>query len=98
MKYSKVAAVVAGSVMVMGAGAASAAPAFAAGGAALPASTLAGDLGRTTQTLQGGKSPVSSVTGTAGSLVKAKNDAPQKVLGTASHLTPMLGGVQLGGR
>ncbi|MEV8565945.1 hypothetical protein AB0436_10270 [Streptomyces sp. NPDC051322] len=94
MKYSKVAVVVAGSVMAMGAGAA--APAFAAAGA-VPSTTLTDGLAGAAQTLQDPHSPVAPVTGAAGNVVKAKNEAPQKVLSSVSHVPPMLGGVQLGG-
>ncbi|NDZ83593.1 MULTISPECIES: hypothetical protein [unclassified Streptomyces] len=97
MKYSKVAAVVAGSMMAIGAGAAAATPAFAAEPPAMPPMSLNGGLDQATQSLQQGAAvPVAAVADTATSLATGKADAGEQVLGLARQATPMLGGVQLG--
>ncbi|MET7618276.1 hypothetical protein [Streptomyces sp. NPDC005408] len=47
--------------------------------------------------LNGGKNMVKDVAGTAMDVNNLKGNAPQEVLKTAGKLTPMLGGVELGG-
>ncbi|WP_328318703.1 hypothetical protein [Streptomyces sp. NBC_00388] len=97
MKYAKAAAVVAGSMMALGAGAAAATPAFAAEGPAMPPMSLNGGVDQATQALQQGASaPVAELAGAADSLVTGRGDVASHVLGLARQATPMLGGVQLG--
>ncbi|WP_405778503.1 hypothetical protein [Streptomyces sp. NBC_00859] len=97
MKYAKAAALVAGSMMAIGAGAAAATPAFAAEGPAMPPMSLNGGLGQAAEALsQGAAVPVTGVAETADSVVSGKGDAPEKVMGLVGQATPMLGGVQLG--
>ncbi|WP_328329351.1 MULTISPECIES: hypothetical protein [unclassified Streptomyces] len=97
MKYAKAAAVVAGSMMAIGAGAAAASPAFAAEPPAMPPMSLNGGLDQATQSLQQGAAvPVAALADTATSVVSGKADAPERVMGLARQATPMLGGVQLG--
>ncbi|MET9529844.1 MULTISPECIES: hypothetical protein [unclassified Streptomyces] len=97
MKYAKAAAVVAGSMMAIGVGAAAATPAFAAEGPAMPPMSLNGGLGQAAEALsQGAAVPFAEVAETADSVVSGKGDATGKVLGLARQATPMLGGVQLG--
>ncbi|MFE6845933.1 hypothetical protein [Streptomyces sp. NPDC057686] len=112
MKLTKVAAVIAGSVAVLGA----AAPAFATGTpAAMPPTSLTGgateavnSLAPVTeslpQTLGNGLAEqgetVNKVMDTAQGVNKIRNNAPGEVLGAANGLTqasPLLGGVQLNG-
>ncbi|MER5767655.1 hypothetical protein [Streptomyces sp. NPDC001985] len=96
MKYTRVAAVIAGSLAALGA----AAPAMAANGPTMPTS-LNGGLDsaiRQTPLLNGGSGDaVTDVATTATELNQVKGDAPQNALKAAGALTPMLGGVQLGG-
>lgn len=100
MKYSRVAAIVAGSVVAMGA----AAPAVAAGTTPTPMS-LDGGLSSGLETLgstpaldlTSPRSAVSSVADTAMEVNNVKGDVPQQALKTAAQLTPLLGGVELGG-
>ncbi|MEV4682630.1 hypothetical protein [Streptomyces kurssanovii] len=97
MKYSKAAAIIAGSVAALGA----ASPAFAAGSAGMPPMSLNGGVAELVtslpdmETVEG--STVSEVAGSATELNNVKGDAPGQVLKTAGSLTPMLGGVSLGG-
>ncbi|WP_329195971.1 MULTISPECIES: hypothetical protein [unclassified Streptomyces] len=111
MKFTKVAAVVAGSVAAL----AATAPAFAAETAAMPPMSLTGGV---TETLNA-VNPVSEalpqtagnalaeqgdtvgkVVGTVQSVNKVRNDAPGQVMKLAdgaTQATPMLGGVHLNG-
>jgi hypothetical protein len=101
MKYSRVAAVVAGSVVAMGA----AAPSFAAGTTSMPPMSLNGGLVDGLETLSsapaldltGPGSAVTSVADTAMDVNDVKGNAPQHALKTVGELTPLLGGVELGG-
>ena len=97
MKYSRVAAIVAGSVVAMGAS-----PAFAASTTPMPPMSLNGGL----ETLAGsapaldltdGRSAVNSVADTATDLNNVKGATPQQTLETVGEVTPLLGGVELGG-
>ncbi|NBE54799.1 hypothetical protein [Streptomyces boluensis] len=102
MKYSKVAAAVAGSVMALG----TAAPALAADGVGemgpmslngALADTLAGGPQhlQATQGLHKGGDPLKPVTDVAGGLSDGQG-APQKVVDTASQAGPLLGGLPTG--
>ena len=96
MKYSRVAAIVAGSVAAMGA----ASPAIAATTAPMPPMSLNGGLAHTvsqTPLLNGDESMVTGIADTATELKNAKGGAPGKVLKAAHEVTPLLGGVGLGG-
>ncbi|MEU0985397.1 hypothetical protein [Streptomyces sp. NPDC005953] len=96
MKYTRVAAIIAGSVAALGA----ASPAMAAT-SGMPPMSLNGGLAHAvseTPLLNGGSGDaVKDVADTATGLNQVKGDAPQHVLRTASELTPLLGGVELGG-
>ncbi|MGI5402591.1 hypothetical protein ACQEVG_24720 [Streptomyces sp. CA-135486] len=95
MKYSRVAAIVAGSVAALGA----ASPAIAAT-APMPPMSLNGGLAHTfsqTPLLNGDESMVTEIADTATDLKNAKGGAPGKVLKSAHEVTPLLGGVGLGG-
>jgi hypothetical protein len=97
MKYStKVAAVIAGSVAALGV----AAPAMAAS-SAMPPMSLNGGLTEavgSTPLLNGGSGDVVKDTvQTATELNNVRGDVPQQALKGAGSLTPMLGGVSLGG-
>ncbi|MGW7289663.1 hypothetical protein ACWGH4_29745, partial [Streptomyces sp. NPDC054847] len=97
MKYSKAAAIIAGSVAALGA----ASPAFAAGAAGMPPMSLNGGVAEVVsslpdmETVEAGPT-VNEVAGRATELNNVKGDAPGQVLKTAGSLTPMLGGVSLG--
>jgi len=97
MKYSRAAAIVAGSVVAMGA----ASPAVAAGHTSMPPMSLNGGLAQTlgsVSTMDLAEEPVvGTVTQTALSAKDAKDDAPDKVLKTVGQVPPMLGGIELGG-
>ncbi|WP_406272709.1 hypothetical protein OHT93_23985 [Streptomyces sp. NBC_00191] len=96
MKYLRVAAIVAGSVAAMGA----ASPAMAATTPSMPPMSLNGGLAQAvsqTPLLDGSGSVVSDVADTAADVNGVKGDAPQQAMKTAGELTPMLGGVELGG-
>ncbi|MEU1893264.1 hypothetical protein [Streptomyces pristinaespiralis] len=98
MKYSKAAAIIAGSVAALGA----ASPAFAAGSAGMPPMSLNGGVAELVtalpemESVEAG-SAVNQVADSATELNNVKGDAPEQVLKTADSLTPMLGGVSLGG-
>ncbi|MFI6287051.1 hypothetical protein ACIBCM_20265 [Streptomyces sp. NPDC051018] len=96
MKYSRVAAVIVGSVTAIGA----AAPAMAATPSAMPPMSLNGGLAHTlssTPLLNGGSgNVVQDAATTAIDLNNVRGDAPQQVLKSAGELTPLLGGVELG--
>jgi hypothetical protein len=96
MKYSRIAAIVAGSVVAMGA-----APAFAASTAPMPPMSLNGGLetlgSASALDLTDGRSTVNSVADTATDLNSVKGATPQQALKTAAEVTPLLGGVELGG-
>ncbi|QIP84919.1 hypothetical protein GLX30_13765 [Streptomyces sp. Tu 2975] len=98
MKYSKAAAIIAGSVAALGA----ASPAFAAGSADMPPMSLNGGVAELATALpqmdsveagSAANQAASSVT----ELNNVKGDAPEQALRTAGSLTPMLGGLSLGG-
>lgn len=96
MKNLRVAAIVAGSVAAMGA----ASPAIAATAAPMPPMSLNGGLAHAfgqTPLLNGDESMVTNIADTATDLKNAKSGAPGKVLKTAHEVTPLLGGVGLGG-
>ncbi|MFD4142428.1 hypothetical protein [Streptomyces sp. NPDC058572] len=98
MKYSRAAAVIAGSVVALGA----ASPAFAADTTRMPAMSLGGGLDRALASapdpgLGDAESTVGSVASTATGLNNVKGKAPEQLLRTAASATPMLGGVSLGG-
>lgn len=98
MKYSKAAAIIVGSVAALGA----ASPAFAAGSAGTPPMTSDGGVDQMVTTLPDMEtvetgSAVDRVAGSATDLSNVRGDAPEQVLRTAASLTPMLGGVSLGG-
>ncbi|MCB5183267.1 hypothetical protein [Streptomyces antimicrobicus] len=111
MKYTKVAAVVAGSVAALGA----AGSAFAAPAPALPPMSLTGGVTETLnaaapvtanlpQTVGNGLAEqgdaVNQAVGAVQDVNKVKNDAPGKVLNSANvvgKVAPMLGGVHLNG-
>jgi hypothetical protein len=101
MKYARVAAIVAGSVVAMGA----AAPAVAAGTTPMPPMSLNGGLVDGLETvrstpaadLSSPRSAVTSVAETAMDLNNVKGDVPQHALKTATQLTPMPKGVEVGG-
>ncbi|MFI1013838.1 hypothetical protein [Streptomyces sp. NPDC020965] len=98
MKYTRVAAIVAGSVAALGA--ASPAMAMDTTQAALPTSLNGGLAHATSQMplLNGGSgNVVKDVADTATELNSVKGQAPQDALRAAGALTPMLGGVMLGG-
>ncbi|MFE2378981.1 hypothetical protein [Streptomyces sp. NPDC059398] len=96
MKYAKAAALVAGSMMAIGAGAAAATPAFAAEPPAMPPMSLNGGIDQATQSIQQGAAvPVAAVADTGTSVLTGKADASEQVLGLVRQATPMLGGVQL---
>jgi hypothetical protein len=98
MKYSKAAAIVAGSVAALGA----ASPAFAAGSADMPPMSLTAGIAEVASSIpqmdsaEAG-SVVNEVAGSATGLNNLKGNAPEQVLQTAGSLTPMLGGLSLGG-
>lgn len=95
MKYSRVAAIVAGSVVAMGAS-----PAFAASTTPMPPMSLNGGLetlgSASALDLADGRSAVNSVADTATGLNGVKGDTGQRVLRAAGEVTPLLGGVELG--
>lgn len=97
MKHSRIAALVVGSVAVIG----SASPALAADMTAMPPMSLNGGLTKalsSTQDLgQADTSAVTDIARTVTDLNNVKGQAPQQVLKSAASLTPMLGGVELGG-
>ncbi|MGW4029961.1 hypothetical protein ACWEFL_11665 [Streptomyces sp. NPDC004838] len=97
MKHLRVAAIIAGSVAAIGA----ASPAMAATPPAMPPMSLNGGLDHalsSTPLLNGGSgNVVNDVATTATEVNSVRGDAPQQALKTAAALTPMLGGVQLGG-
>ncbi|MFD9225200.1 hypothetical protein ACFWDI_35540 [Streptomyces sp. NPDC060064] len=94
MKYSRVAAIVAGSVAAMG----TASPAVAATTPMPPTTLKAGLAQALGQTLPSSdESTVTKVADTAIGLNNVKGSAPQEALKSAGEVTPMLGGVQLGG-
>ncbi|MER6913698.1 hypothetical protein ABT354_18680 [Streptomyces sp. NPDC000594] len=97
MKYTKVAALVAGSVAALGA----ASPALAATTPNLTPTSLNGGVDqvfRQSPLLNGGSGDlVTDVATTASQLGPVKGTAPQHLLKTAGAVTPLLGGVQLGG-
>jgi hypothetical protein len=97
MKYSKAAAIIAGSVAALGA----ASPAFAAGSADMPPMSLNGGAAELVTSLSqmewveagpAGNQAVDIAT----ELKDVKGDSPELALKTAGSLTPMLGGVPLG--
>ncbi|MFF3287973.1 hypothetical protein [Streptomyces sp. NPDC003023] len=98
MKYSKAAAIIAGSVAALGA----ASPAFAADSAAMPPMSLTGGISEVASSVpqmdsvEAG-STVNQVAGSATELNNLRGNAPEQVLKTAGSLTPMLGGISLGG-
>ncbi|MGW3625775.1 hypothetical protein [Streptomyces sp. NPDC000880] len=96
MKYSRVAAIVAGSVVAMGAS-----PAFAASTTPMPPMSLNGGLetlgSASALNLADGRSAVNSLADAATDLNNVKGTAPQQVLKSAGEVTPLLGGVELGG-
>ncbi|MEV6649261.1 hypothetical protein [Streptomyces sp. NPDC051219] len=102
MKYAKVAAIVAGSVVALG----GATPAFAANSASIPPMSLNGALAETPLTtgtvmraVEEQGSVVKSVADAAGGLKKVHDNAPSEVLkttGAVAKSTPMLGGIDLG--
>ncbi len=97
MRYSKVAAIIVGSVAAVGA----ASPAMAASTEAMPPMSLNGGLDKTlatTPVLDGGNgNAVNQATDTVMDLNNVKGDAPQALLKTAAGATPLLGGIELGG-
>ncbi|MFI1398416.1 hypothetical protein [Streptomyces sp. NPDC020681] len=96
MKYTRVAAIIVGSVAAMGA----ASPALAATTAPMPPMSLNGGLADTLPSAplpNGSESVVTDAADTAMNLNNIKGDVPQQVLKTAAGLTPLLGGVELGG-
>ncbi|WP_405998843.1 hypothetical protein [Streptomyces sp. NBC_00829] len=95
MKYSRVAAIVAGSVVALGA----ASPAMAAPTAMAPMSLNGGltDALGSAPLLNGNQNVVGEATRTATDLNNVRGDAPEAVLKTATGLTPMLEGVEFGG-
>ncbi|MEO3976063.1 hypothetical protein [Streptomyces sp. CAU 1734] len=97
MKYTRVAAVIAGSLAALGAGS----PALAADATMPTPTSLNGGLDsaiRQMPLLNGGSGDaVRDVTTTATELNSVRGQAPQHVLQQATKLTPMLGGVSLGG-
>ncbi|QDY78741.1 hypothetical protein [Streptomyces qinzhouensis] len=100
MKYSsRVAAVIAGSVAVVGA-AATAATAATAAPSAMPPMSLNGGLTHIVEQsplLNGGSgNAVKDVADTAMELNSIKGQAPERILKTAAGATPMLGGISIG--
>ncbi|WP_240138792.1 hypothetical protein [Streptomyces sp. MUM 178J] len=101
MKYTRVAAIVAGSVAALGA----ASPAVAAESAPMPPMSLNGGAAQAAGALNSLPSldltqdgpPVKQVVDTASDLNNVKGDVPGKVLPTTGQLPPLLGGVGLGG-
>ncbi|MGW6458594.1 hypothetical protein ACWF94_22220 [Streptomyces sp. NPDC055078] len=97
MKYTRVAAVIAGSVAALGV----ASPAMAANAPAMPPMSLNGGLAEATAAtplLNGGSgNVVKDVVDTATSLNNVRGDVPEHALKTAASLTPMLGGISMGG-
>jgi hypothetical protein len=98
MKYSKAAAIIAGSVAALGA----ASPAFAAGSADMPPMSLNGGAAELVSSLSHMESveagpTVKQAVDIATALNDIKGDAPELALKTAGSQTPMLGGVPLGG-
>ncbi|ANW18421.1 hypothetical protein [Streptomyces clavuligerus] len=97
MKYTRVAAIVAGSVAALGA----ASPALAAPPPTSPSMSLNGGVDqifRQTPLLNGGSGDVvRDVADTASALGPIKGTAPQNALKTLGAVTPLLGGVQVGG-
>ncbi|MGV9314731.1 hypothetical protein ACWDR0_21470 [Streptomyces sp. NPDC003691] len=98
MKYSsRVAAVIAGSVAVVGA----AASAATAAPSAMPPMSLNGGLTQLVEQsplLNGGSgNVVKDVADTAMQLNSVKGQAPERILQTAAGATPMLGGISVGG-
>lgn len=94
MKYTRVAAIIAGSVAALGA----ASPAMAST-SGMPTSLNGGIAHAVSETplLNGGSGDaVKDVADTATGLNNIKGDAPEHVLRTAGELTPLLGGVELG--
>ncbi|MEU0375339.1 hypothetical protein ABZ070_35415 [Streptomyces sp. NPDC006283] len=98
MKYTKAAAIIAGSVAALGA----ASPAFAAGHTTMPPMSLNGGIAELVRSapqmdsVEAG-SAVNQVADTAMDLNNVKGNAPGEALKTAGSLTPMLGGIELGG-
>jgi hypothetical protein len=98
MKYSKAAAIIAGSVAALGA----ASPAFAAGSADMPPMSLNGGVAELVTSLPQMESveagpAVDQAMDIATQLKDVKSDAPELALKTAGSQTPMLGGIPLGG-
>ncbi|MEV6401026.1 hypothetical protein AB0M39_40680 [Streptomyces sp. NPDC051907] len=98
MKYSRVAAIVAGSVVAMGA---AASPALAANASGMPPMSLTKGVDTLTSQpaldLASDGSVVGQTADAATDLNNVRGDAPEKVLQTAGKATPLLGGVELGG-
>ncbi|MFI1868215.1 hypothetical protein [Streptomyces jumonjinensis] len=96
MKYTRVAALIAGSLAAVGA----ASPAMAAPAPGMPPMSLNGGLTQAisqTPLLNGGSGDaVKDVADTAAGLNQVKGDAPQNALKTVGQVTPLLGGVELG--
>jgi hypothetical protein len=98
MKYSKAAAIVAGSVAALGA----ASPAFAADSADMPPMSLTAGIAEVASSIpqmdsaEAG-SVANEVVSSATELNNLRGNAPEQVLKTAGSLTPMLGGLSLGG-
>ncbi|GGZ18142.1 hypothetical protein GCM10010387_08220 [Streptomyces inusitatus] len=97
MKYTRVAAIIAGSVAALGA----ASPAMAATTSGMPPMSLNGGVNQLVSQsplLNGGSgNVVKDVADTAMELNQVKGDAPQSALKTAGAATPLLGGIELGG-
>ncbi|MBT2365048.1 hypothetical protein J7E88_06880 [Streptomyces sp. ISL-10] len=99
MKYSRAAAVLAGSVAALGA----ATPAFAAHSAGMPPMSLNGGLGQVAAAVPQladatrAGAALGQVGDVATDLNTIRGNAPEQVLKTAAATTPMLGGVSLGG-
>jgi hypothetical protein len=99
MKYSRAAAVVAGSFVAMGA----ATPAFAADATAMPPMSLdagvADAVSSVTQMddLTKADPTVGGLTDTVTDLNNVRGNVPEEVLKTTGASTPMLGGISLGG-
>lgn len=77
-----------------------ASPAMAATTPSMPPMSLNGGLAQAlsqTPLLDGNGSVVSDVADTATDVNSVRGDAPQQAMKTAGELTPMLGGVELGG-
>ncbi|GLF94342.1 hypothetical protein [Streptomyces yaizuensis] len=97
MKYTRVAALIAGTVAVLGA----ASPASAATAPAPTATSLNGGIDQVFQQaplLNGGTGDLAQdLSTTASQLAPVKGDTPRHLLKTVGAVTPLLNGVQVGG-